>query len=98
MPQLSGWTAAVQQRRLQDRMAGEGALRAGGVDAAARLALEVPVPADVVGVGVGVVDGQPFLSSICRALRPASLSLPLSMKHTSVSFSRTRPILAGLCT
>ena len=58
MPQFPGRTAAVQQGRLQHRVAGEGALRAGRVHAAARLALQIPVPADVVGMGMGVVDGR----------------------------------------
>ena len=35
-----------------------GALRPGRVHAAARLALEVPIPADVIGVRVGVADGR----------------------------------------
>ena len=57
MAQLLGRAAAVQHGRLQHRVAGNGALRAGGIEPAPRLALEIPVPADMVGVGVGIVDG-----------------------------------------
>ena len=57
MAQLLWRAAAVQHGRLQHRVAGNGALRAGGIEPAPRLALEIPVPADMVGVGVGIVDG-----------------------------------------
>lgn len=36
-----------------------------------------------------------FLSSICLTLRPASLSLPLSMSQTSLSEAKYSPIFAG---
>ena len=57
MPQSLGRETAVQVGRLQDGVTGEGAVDAGGVDGAAGLALKVLVAADVVGVGMGVVDG-----------------------------------------
>ena len=55
--QLLRRIAAVEKRRLEHRVAREIALNAGGVDLAAGLVLQVLVAADVVGVGVRVVDG-----------------------------------------
>ena len=56
--QLLRRIAAVEKRRLEHRVAREIALDAGGVDLAAGLVLQVLVAADVVGVGVRVVDGS----------------------------------------
>jgi len=55
--QLLRRIAAVEKRGLKQRVAREIALDAGGVDLAAGLVLQVLVAADVVGVGVRVVDG-----------------------------------------
>ena len=56
VPQVLGRISAVEKRRLQHRVPGKGAVDSRRVDPAARLSLQIPVPADVVGVGVGVVD------------------------------------------
>ena len=57
MPQILRRIAAVEKRGLEQRVAREIALDAGGIDLAAGLVLQVLVAADVVGVGVRVVDG-----------------------------------------
>ena len=57
MPQVLRRIAAVEKRGLEQRVAREIALDAGGIDPAAGLVLQVLVAADVVGVGVRVVDG-----------------------------------------
>ena len=57
MAQVLGGTAAVEESGLQHRVPGEAALDPRGVDLTAGLPLQVLVAADVVGVGVGVVDG-----------------------------------------
>ena len=56
MPQVLGRISAVEKRRLQHRVPGKRAVDSRRVDPTARLSLQIPVPADVVGVGVGVVD------------------------------------------
>ena len=57
VPQILRRIAAVEKRGLEQRVAREIALDAGGIDPAAGLVLQVLVAADVVGVGVRVVDG-----------------------------------------
>ena len=57
MPQLLTRIPAVQKGRLQDRVSGKGAVDSRRVDFTPGLALQIPVAADVVSVGVGVVDG-----------------------------------------
>ena len=58
MAQILAGIASVQEGRLQDGAPGEGALDAGRVDLAAGLALQIFVPADMIRVGVGVIDGR----------------------------------------
>ena len=57
MPQLLTWVATVQKGRLQNGIAGKGTVDSRCKDFAPGLALQIPVAADVVSVGVGVVDG-----------------------------------------
>ena len=57
MAQVAGRIPAVEEGRLQKRVARERALDAAGIDAAPGLGLEVAVPADMVGMGVRVEDG-----------------------------------------
>lgn len=57
MAQVFAGISAVQEGGLENGVFGEGLFYAWGVDAAAGLILEVVVAADVIGVGVGVVDG-----------------------------------------
>ena len=57
MLQILAGVSAVEEGRLQNWISGKCALDAGGIDAAAGLILEVTVAANVIGVGVGVVDG-----------------------------------------
>ncbi len=66
---------------------------------AAGLILEIAVAADVVGVGVGVVDGCE-VPVVCfekaEYFFSASLSFPLSMRQTFSASSFTRPMRVGL--
>ena len=55
--QILGRKAAVQECRLQHRMPGNVALDALRVNFTLGLALQIAVAADVVGIGMGVVDG-----------------------------------------
>jgi len=57
MPQLLTRIAAVQKGRLQNGVAGKSTVNPRHVDFAPGLSLQIPVAADVVSVGVGVVDG-----------------------------------------
>ncbi len=55
--QLTAGTAAVQKGRFQYGMSGKITFDARSIDAAPGLRLQVPVATDMVGVGVGVIDG-----------------------------------------
>ena len=57
MPQFLAGIAAEQEGRFENRVTREGTFDAWRVDAAAGLLLQVMVAADVVGVGMGVVNG-----------------------------------------
>ena len=57
VPQLLTWVAAIQKGRLQDGVMGKGAVNPWSVNHAPGLALQILIAADVVSVGVGVVDG-----------------------------------------
>ena len=63
MAQISGRKAAVKEGRLEDRPAGKGAVDPGGIDPASGLPLEILIAADMVRVGMRVVNrGQmPFV-------------------------------------
>ena len=57
VPQLPWGISAVEEGRLQQRVPREVAVDPRGIDSASGLSLQVSVSADMVGVGVGVVDG-----------------------------------------
>lgn len=60
MPQLLTRIAAVQKRGFQNRVTGKGTVDPGRVDFAPGLSLQISVAADVVSVGVGVInDNEP---------------------------------------
>src|SRR5699024_11119618 len=58
MPQVLWRIAAIEKRRLENGGSRKGTLNPGGIDLAAGLLLQIRISADVVGVGVGVVDGS----------------------------------------
>ena len=72
VPQLFAGITAVQKRRFQQRVPGKGALDARRKDAAARLALQVVVAADVVRVGVRVVDRRQVPAALVQQLADAA--------------------------
>jgi len=60
VPQLLARIATVQKGRLQDRVTGKGAVDPRRIDFTPGLALQILIAADVVSIGVGVVDsGEP---------------------------------------
>jgi hypothetical protein len=73
VPQRLRREAAVEKARLQDRMPGEAALDAGRIDFAAGLFLQIRISADVVGVGVRIVDrSQMPAVRVQKLARPAA--------------------------
>ena len=58
MPQVLWRIAAIEKRRLENGGSRKGTLNPGGIDLAAGLFLQISVAADVVGIGVGMVDGS----------------------------------------
>lgn len=97
--QVAGRIVPVEESRLPKRVARKRALYAAGIDAASGLALEAAVSADMVGMRVVLnmaFSFQPRASRSFLTFLPASLSLPLSIKETSLPLPSTTPILAGL--
>ena len=85
-----GWEATVQVGGLQDRVTGEGAVHAGGVDGAAGLALKVLIAADVVGVGMGVIDGTQFPAVAVQHLTHPSSGVLVVAAVNQAHFSLTQ--------
>ena len=86
MPQVLEGITSVQESGFQLGKACECRLHAFGVNLTAGLLLQVFIAADVVCIGMGVDDG---------VQAPASLSLPLSIRHIREPSIRNTPILAG---
>ena len=55
--QILGRKSSVEKGRLQHRVTGEVAFDARGIDAAFGLTLQIAVAANVVGIGMSIVDG-----------------------------------------
>ena len=58
MTKLARRIAAVEEGRLEDGVASERAFDAGGIDLATGFGGEIPIAADMVGVGVGIIDSR----------------------------------------